>query len=50
MRRRREAAEAKDAQVRAVLAELLEAAENLSRDLERLRVALRKVDRRDRNS
>lgn len=48
MRRRREAADEKDAQVRAVLAELMAAADNLSRDLERLRVALRKVDRRDR--
>lgn len=48
MSRRREAAEEKDRRVRAVLAELMAAADELSRGIERLRVELRKVDRRDR--
>lgn len=44
---RRERAEAKNLRVKAIVADVLAAVDDLNRDIGRLRVELRKVDRRD---
>ena len=46
--RGRAAAEAKDRRVSAVIAQLVAVTDELSDDIEKLRAALREVDRRDR--